>query len=204
MGMMYVHIKRKELFTLKKLIAMLMACLMLVGMTATLSVSAAGPKDDMIAACYEYMPEPLIKEYMPAIQNILAQIEVNQDQADQVIECIKESRTFFDKEGYHGVSLSEYSHDAQRFAIDMVNRICEILFLTAKYSHSTDPFHHNDVVCEIYNANGQLIANLDGDFIKKTNAPESDVNYGAIALAAVVMIGAAGAVVAGKKFAAQR
>lgn len=187
---------------MKKLIAMLMACLMLVGMTATVSVSAASPKEDMIDACEEYMPEPLLKEYLPLIQNILAQIEVSQDQADQVIECIKESREFFKE--YKGVTLHYYTQEERKFAVDMVSRICDILFLTAKYSHSTDKDHHNDVVCEIYDSNGRLIGILDGDVVKKTNAPESDVNYGYIVVAAVVMVGAAGAIVASKKFAAQR
>ena len=202
MGMMYVHIKRKELFTLKKLIAMLMACLMLVGMTATVSVSAATPKESMIDACEEYMPEPLLKEYLPLIENILAQIEVSQDQADQVIQCIKESREFFKE--YKGVTLHYYTAEERKFAVDMVARICEILFLTAKYSYSTDADHHNDMVCEIYNADGQLLGILDGDVVKKTNAPESDVNYTYVVLCVVAMIGAVGAAVAGKKFAAQR
>lgn len=189
---------------MKKLIAMLLACVMLVGMTATVSVSAAGPKDDMIAACYEYMPEPLIKEYLPLIQNILAQIEVNQDQADQVIECIKESREFFKE--YKGVTLHYYTQEERKFAVDMVARICDILFLTTKYTSSTDKDHHQDVVCEIYTQDGTMIGVLDGDVVKKTNVPEeeSGVNYGVIVLAAVVMVGAAGAAVASKKFAAQR
>lgn len=202
LGIIYLYIKCEELFILKKIIAMLMACLMLVGMTATVSVSAATPKESMIDACEEYMPEPLLKEYLPLIENILAQIEADQDQADQVIECIKESREFFKE--FKGVSLHTYTLEERKFAVDMVARICEILGLTAKYTYSTDADHHNDMVCEIYDGSGRLIGVLDGDVVKKTNAPESDVNYGAVVLAAVVMIGAAGAIVAGKKFAAQR
>ena len=189
---------------MKKLLSLLLACLMLAGVmaTAVVPVSAAGPKEDMIDACREYMPEPLLKEYLPLIENVLSQITVSQDQAVQVIECIKESRAFFKE--YKGITLHYYTQEERQFAVDMVARICEILFLTVKYNHSTDSDHHDDMVCEIYNANGQLIAVLDGDAVKKTNVPESDVNYTYVVLAAMLTVGAAGAVVASKKFAAER
>lgn len=189
---------------MKKLLSVLLACLMLAGVmaSAVVSVSAATPKESMIDACEEYMPEPLLKEYLPLIENILRQISVTQDQADQVIDCIKESREFFKE--YKGVTLHLYTPEERLFAVDMVARVCEILGLTAKYSYSTDADHHNDLVCEIYNADGQLLGILDGDAVKKTNAPESDVNYTYVVLAAVLLVGAAGAVVAGKKLTAER
>ena len=192
---------------MKKLIAVLVLCLMVAGMmaTAVAPVSAATPKERMLDACEEYMPEPLLKEYRPLIENILRQITVSDSQADQVIACIKESREFFKE--YKGISLHTYTAEEREFAVNMVSRICEILGLTAKYGYSTDSDHVHDMICEIYDANGNLLGILDGDAVKKTNAPETEtpaVNYGYVVLAAVLALGAAAAVVTGKKLAVER
>ena len=126
-------------------------------------------------------------------------------QADQVIDCIEESRDFFKE--YKGNSLSEYDHHEREFAIEMVDRICEILGLNAVYTHSDDPEHHDDVVLEIYNDAGQKIAEMDPDAVKKTNVPETaaaPVNYTYVVLAAVLLLGAVAAALVSKKFAAER
>ena len=192
---------------MKKLITILVMCLLVTGLVATAvaPVSAATPKERMLDACEEHMPEPLLKEYRPLIENILRQITVSETQADQVIECIKESREFFKE--YKGISLHTYTAEEREFAINMVSRICEILGLTAKYGYSTDSDHKDDMICEIYDANGNLLGILDGDAVKKTNAPETEtaaVNYGYVVLAAVLALGAAAAAVTGKKLSAQR
>jgi hypothetical protein len=81
---------------------------------------------------------------------------------------------------------------------------CEVLNLTFTYELVQTPTHENDIVCEIYNAAGQKLADVDFDAVKKTNVPESEVNYGYVALAAALMLGAVVAVFVGKKFAADR
>lgn len=186
---------------MKKFIAVLALCLLMVGMVA-MPVSAATPKETILNAAEENLPEAVMKEYRPLFENILSQITVTEEQAEQVVDCIEESRAFF--KNYKGLSLSEYTPEEREFALDMVARICEILGLTAKYSPSSDPKHEHDIVCEIYNAAGQKLADIDPDAVKKTNVPESNVNYTYVVLAAVLMAGTAAAVVLGKKFAAER
>lgn len=199
---------------MKKLIAILVLCMMITGIVASAAVpvSAATPKERLIECSKENLPEPLLKAYLPAIENILAQISVSEEQADQVSACIVESREYFESTGgFKGISLSEYTKEQQSFAVAMVARICDILFLRWELTLSTDPKHTNDLVFIVYNASGQKLGELDGDAVKKTNVPDAEVsasatpvNYGYVALAAVLVIGAAGAVVVGKKLTADR
>lgn len=186
---------------MKKTIAILALCLMMIGMVA-MPVSAATPKETILNAAETNLPSAVMKEYRPLFENILSQITVTEEQAEQVVDCIEESRAFF--KSYKGLSLSEYTVEEREFALDMVVRICEILGLTAKYTPSASPKHDGDMVCEIYNAAGQKLADIDPDAVKKTNVPESNVNYTYVVLAAVLTIGTAAAVVLGKKFVTER
>ena len=189
---------------MKKFVAVLALCLIMVGMVAMPVSAEPMHKEAMIEAAREHMPDALFKEYLPLIENVLSQISVEKEQADQVIDCIEESRDFFKE--YKGNSLSEYDHHEREFAIEMVDRICEILGLNAVYTHSDDPEHHNDVVLEIYNDAGQKVAEMDPDAVKKTNVPETaaaPVNYTYVVLAAVLLLGAVAAALVSKKFAAE-
>lgn len=207
-----IDTKYEELFALKKFIAVLMICLLMAGMAATMatSVSAASPKERLIDVCKEQLPEPMLKRYLPSIENTLAQVSVSEEQADQVTACIIESREYFDSTGgYKGVSLSEYTVEQQRYAVAMVARICNILNLRYEIVPSSDPKHTQDVVFIFYNAAGQKLGEFDGDAVKKTDTPydeptTSPVNYGYVALAALLVVGAAAAVVVSKKLTADR
>lgn len=190
---------------MKKFVAVLAICLMMVGMISLPVAAEAIHKEEMIEAAREHMPAELFNEYLPLIENVLSQVSVNEDQADQVIACIEEARDFF--KNYKGISLSEYLPAEREFALEIVDRICEILGLNAVYTHSEDPEHYNDVVLELYNDAGQKIADVDPDAVKKTNIPETTatpVNYTYVVLAVVLLLGSVAAVMVSKKFAAER
>ena len=196
----------KELFTLKKLLSVLLVCVLAVGltMTAVMPVSAATPKEQLVDCAKENLPAEMIERYLPAIENTLRVISVSQEQADQVADCIVETREYFESTGgFKGVSLHSYTLAQQQYAIEMVQRMCDILNLSPRFSFSTNAQHENDTVVSIYDANGKCVAVLDGDAVKQTNTPY-DVNFGYVAAAAALLLGAVVVAVMGKKFAAQR
>ena len=199
---------------MKKLIAVLVLCMMITGIVASAAVpvSAATPKERIVTSAEENLPKDIVSYYLPTIENILSQVTVSEEQADQVIDCILESRKYFEATGgFKGPSLHDYTDEQVRYALQMVYHVCDILNLRYEYVPSTNPKHTNDMIFIVYNASGQKLGEFDGDAVKKTNVPDGEVsasatpvNYGYVALAAVLVIGAAGAVVVGKKLTADR
>lgn len=169
---------------------------------AAMPVAAATPKEEIIETIKEKMPITYSANYVPMAENVLKQIDVNAEQAAKVIECIEACEKVITQD--KGGSLDKYTGDEINFVLEQFTEACDALNLTLKYTISQTPQHENDWVCEIYNAAGQKLADIDLDAVKKTNVPESPVNYAYVAVAVVCMLGAAAAVVFGKKLVADR
>lgn len=189
---------------MKKIISVLMLCVLVVGMVAmsTVSVCAASPKQDIIDFIKKDLPKEYADSFLPLAENLLKQITVDAEQAEKVIACMEECKAVLNEE--KGPSLHAYNKEEITFVLEQFAEACEVLNLTFTYELVQTPVHENDIVCEIYNAAGQKLADVDFDAVKKTNVPESEVNYGYVALAAALMLGAVVAVFVGKKFAADR
>ena len=187
---------------MKKIIAMLVLCVLLMSMVASVAVSAAPPtpKERIVMAMRENMPAQLATKWIPTAENVLRQIPVSEEQADGVIACILRCRAFI--KNYKGESIHHYTKEEMNYALEQFYLACEILRLRYTVSFSKDPDHVNDVVYTLYTETGKKLADLDGDTVRKTNVPESNVNYVYVVLAATLLLGAVAAVYAGKKFAA--
>ena len=183
---------------MKKVISLLMVCLMTVVMTAVavVPVSAASPKEDMIAAFKKAVPADYVTMYLPMVENVLQQITVTREQADGVIECIDACAGTITTDKGHTLHL--YTVEERRFMLEQFEKACRILNLNFKIIPSSDSDHIGDVVYIIYDANGNRLGDFDGDIVRKTNTP-SEVDGGLAVLAAVLLLGAGVAAVYGKK-----
>ena len=76
---------------MKKVISLFAACLLLVGMMAVagFSASAATPKEDIVAAVKDAMPDKYEEQYLPMLENVLNQIDVTAEQAEEVIGSVE-------------------------------------------------------------------------------------------------------------------
>lgn len=183
---------------------MLALCLLVVGVVTmtVMPVSAATPKQEILNYVEENLPDKYVKSYLPLAENVLKQVTVDAEQAEQVIACIEECKAVITTD--KGGSLSDYSAKEIKFVMAQFATACDALNLTLTYELVETPKHKNDIVCEIYNAAGQKLADIDLDAVKKTNVPESEVNYTYVVMAAVLLLGTAAAAVFGKKLVADR
>ena len=188
---------------MKKWISLLLVCLLLVGTVATMivPVSAATPKESLIAAFKDAVPKAYVEMYLPMVENVLRQITVTQEQADGVMECINACKNTIKTDKGHTLHL--YTVEERYFMLDQFKIACEILNLTYKISMSTDPDHVTDVVYTVYDAAGNPLADFDGDIVRKTNTAY-EVDGSLALLAAVLLTGAVAAVAYGKKYVASR
>ena len=184
---------------MKKVLSIISACLILVGIMAMAiaPVSAATPKEDIIAAAKEQIPAKYHEEYLPMLENVLQQVEVNAEQAAAVIENMKAAKAAIPED--KGASLSEYTAEQQKIVVAEVKDACTTLGLTCEVTPAENPTHEGDVDFYIYK-DAQKIADIDLD-VKKTN---TSVDYTMIVVASLLVVVAAGAAVYGKKLVASR
>ncbi len=184
---------------MKKVLSIVSACLVLacVMVMAVAPVSAATPKEDIVAAAKAAVPEAYHAEYLPALENILAQVDVDATQAQAAIAHIEAAKASVS--GDKGPSLSEYTKQEQEAVVAETRAACAVLGLDCEFVPSQSPDHEGDVVLVI-TQNGQTIGNVDHD-IKKTNTA---VDVTVIIAGAAFAIVAAVAAVAGKKLVASR
>lgn len=187
---------------MKKVISLFVACLLLVGMMAVagFSASAATPKEEIVATAKELIPSKYEAQYLPALENVLSQIDVTADQAEAVIGYMKAAKAAIKED--KGSTLSNYTGEEVNAVLENFGKACEELHLTYELVDSENPQHKGDVTCIVYLENGTKIATIDGDAVKKTDAPETNVML-MIALG-VVALAAAGSAVYGKKLLASR
>ena len=182
---------------MKKALSIISACLVLVCVMvmAIAPVSAATPKEEIMAKAKELIPAAYQAEYLPMLENVLQQIEVNADQAVAVIKNMEDAAAAV--EGDKGDSGSDYTGAEQKAVFAEIKDACTTLGLTCEMTPAENPTHEGDVDFYIY-ANGEKIADIDLD-VKKTNTA---VDYTLIVVAAALIVVAAGAAVYGKKLSA--
>lgn len=175
-------------------------CLLVV--MCVVPVSAATPKEDILAAVKENLPASYSNRYLPMAENVLQQIDVTADQATKVIACINAMKAGINTD--KGPSLDKYTEAEIGVVVEQFAAACEALNLTFEFKDSATPQHKSDIVCVLYDASGKKLADIDGDAVKKTDVAPTTVNYGYVALAALLALGAVAAAVYGKKAVADR
>ncbi len=188
---------------MKKVLSIVSACLVLVGIMAMMvaPVSAATPKEEIIAKAKELIPAAYQAEYLPMIENVLQQVEVDADQAAAVIENMETAKAAVKED--KGASLSEYTNTEQKAVITEMRDACDTLGLVLKVEAVPEDkaTHEGDTTVVITKKeDGKVITNVDLD-VKKT---DSAVDYTMIVVAAGVAIVAIVSAAYGKKLAASR
>ena len=90
---------------MKKLISVVMLMAVLMGVFAVCAFADA--KADIVAKAEEVCPDGYESEYIPALKNILAQIEVTDEQAAVVIAAIDSSKAIVNSG--KGTKLADYT-----------------------------------------------------------------------------------------------
>lgn len=184
---------------MKKVLSIVSACLVLVGVVAMMvaPVSAATPKEDIIAKAKELIPAAYQAEYLPMLENVLQQVEVDAEQAKAVIANMEAAKAAVKED--KGDSMSDYTNAEQKAVLAEVKVACTTLGLTCEITPAENPDHEGDVDFYVYK-DEQKIADVDLD-VKKTN---TSVDTTMIVMASLLVVVAAGAAVYGKKLVASR
>lgn len=184
---------------MKKVLTLLTACIVVVAMLvlAVVPACAQTPKQKIISAVKENIPEHYVKIDLPIVENILSQVSVSEEQATEVIKAVMACKDAFPKD--EGYSVHFYETEQIVVIEEQFDIVCRILGLTYEIVPSTTPDHEGDVVYLIYNGS-KLIADVDFD-VRRTDKAGSDVDYALIVMAVAALAGTVGAIVCAKKVA---
>jgi hypothetical protein len=122
-------------------------------LTSAFSINIfAAAKQDIVDAARSKIPAGYGSLYMIQLENVLMQVELTPEQCDRIIETINE--------------LSQVADDNGEIPVKYIYEFCKTANLSYKYI--------GDSVLEIYDLNGNLLGELNGDqeipTVKKTNS----------------------------------
>jgi hypothetical protein len=186
-----IHLILKRGGSMKKYLLVIIFILILSSLFSV-SVSAA-TKQDVIEAAEAAVPEDYSFLYLIQFENILNQLDVSDKNCDRIIEIINELKQSLKDSGH---TLHLYTEENLNVILKYFDEVCNICGLTYEYKPAVKDtiWHAGDVVCLIYNSEGILLGEFDGDqaqFVNKTDTAVTPVISFVLPVSAVVILAAA-------------
>lgn len=184
---------------MKRVLSLICVVAILLGAMAL--TAFASPKDDILSAVKESVPADILERYQTQGVNMLNQIDVTQEQAEQVIAYIKQAGPLL-KAGT--VSGHQYTPAERQTLVGLFDSICATLHLTYNITTKATGLHQNDIIIHVY-YNGKIVGDLDGDFVKQTGGTATDTTENlAVIVSVLALLTVASAVIAAKRISAHR
>ncbi len=192
---------------MKKRIAVFFA--MLVVLAASLSsvlTASAYTQEDLLE---EFKTIPASHWVLDGIENLSKTMELTEEQCNQLWPILQEVKKLVPEDNgptvYQGTNHNNggraYSAEVVAKVLDYIREACKITGCTFVKSLVSEPTHGIDIVFKLYNKEGKLIFEYDGDLVKQTGGEVETEDGGAWLLIGGVsmLVLAAGAALAGRK-----
>ena len=185
---------------------LIVALTFVVLLTTTVVPSFAITKADILAECEK---SPVYKYVKAAVENAAKSVEITDEQAEQIYPLVKEAvqllntdngPTHFDAED--GKMYDDATTDR---IMEIIDEICKILGFTWEWVNSSTikgyQSHINDNTFTVYDQNGNIIFQYDGDTAADTSAAAtvSTSAWAAISAGAAMTLAAAVALIIARK-----
>lgn len=175
---------------MKRIIAIVLTLAAVLSM-AVIGVSAV-TKADLLT---EAAKSPVYKHVRVAIENAARTIEITDEQAEKILPIIKKVCAITDK----GSSAHTYTEAERQSVMGCVDEICNILGFTYKFETSKDSKHIGDSVFFVYNKDGKLVFQYDGDVVADTDAATTMNTTAVLAASAFLAVLGVAAVAVSKR-----
>ena len=174
---------------MKKTVCLIVAFMLIF--SSLMSVSAA-TRDDVMDVVKECMPDDYEDLYLDTTKNIFANVETTEAQNDKLIEIIKRFSSTLDLTKGH--SVHNYHGAEVDYIYSIVDELCALLNVSYKIvPKDSGLLHEGDIKAIIYGQHGEVIGELDGDIVKRTDEPVKTRDYtglytsGALMLVAIAL-----------------
>lgn len=171
----------------KKFFAFALALVLMMAMFV--SPASAATKQDLVEAIRN---DEILSNYEHVVNSIINQMDnfnFTSEQCDYLLEKFNEAKAIMAVEGDKGQSAHEYSEETVIAITDLVAEVVTELGYTYAYLPvEGNPLHPGDQVFQVYDANGHIVFEYDGDLVKHTDEVAVASNNGNIG--AIIAIGA--------------
>lgn len=189
---------------MKRVIAMILTAVVLLSTLALPSFAVT--KADILAECEK---SPVYKYVKAAVENAAKKVEITDEQAALIFPLVQRAVQILDTDNgpthYSAEGGVMYPDAVTDEVMDIIDQICKILGFTWKWINAAtikgEQYHKNDNVFVIYDQNGNIIFQYDGDYITDTSAATTvpTAAWVAISSAAALTVAAAAAFIVARK-----
>ena len=171
----------------KKFFAFALALVLMMAMFV--SPASAATKQDLVEAIRN---DEILSNYEHVVNSIVNQMDnfnFTSEQCDYLLEKFNEAKAIMAVEGDKGQSAHEYSEETVIAITDLVAEVVTELGYTYAYLPvEGNPLHPGDQIFQVYDDNGYVVFEYDGDLVKHTDEVAVASNNGNIG--AFIAIGA--------------
>lgn len=151
----------------KKIFAVALALVLMMAMFVS-PVSAA-TKADLISAIQN---DEILSNYPHIVNMIVNQMDnfdFTSDECNYLLEKFNEAKAIMAAEGDKGQSAHEYTDETIEAITAITEEVVTELGYTYAYIPTQNPLHAGDIVFQVYDANGYIVFEYDGDLVKHTD-----------------------------------
>ena len=189
---------------MKRIIAILIASVMMVGMFAI--PSFAVNKADLLA---EAAKSPVYKYVKVAAENAAKSVEITDEQAAKILPIITKAVGIIGADKGKSVVMPKtaerrYSDETVEAIFDCIGQICDIMGWTYKISPVANQQHPGDIIFTVYDSANRQIFAYDGDVVADTSAASANSAVILAAGCAVLLAGVAAVVFSRKRLSVEK
>lgn len=151
----------------KKFFAVVLALVLMMAMFV--SSASAATKADLISAIQN---DDILSNYEHVVNSVVNQMDnfnFTSDECDYLLQKFNEAKAIMAAEGDKGQSAHEYSEETIEAITDLVAEVVTELGYTYTYVPSQNPLHVGDIVFQVFDGNGHIVFEYDGDLVKHTD-----------------------------------
>lgn len=156
---------------MKKIIAVLTSVMLLVGMLAMCVSAATVTKSDLLN---EAAKSPVYKYVKVSLENAARNVEITNEQAEEILPIVQRAVAILNED--HGPTEANdashvfYTQEQADGVIECIDEVCAILGYTWKMTPKANPVHPGDGIFQVFDQNGKLVYEYDGDAVADTSA----------------------------------
>lgn len=151
----------------KKIFAVVLALVLIMAMFV--SPASAATKADLISAIQN---DDILSNYPHIVNMVVNQMDnfnFTSDECDYLLQKFNEAKAIMAVEGDKGQSAHEYSDETIQAITSITEEVVTELGYTYTYIPSQNPLHAGDIVFQVFDENGHIVFEYDGDLVKHTD-----------------------------------
>lgn len=153
--------KMKKIFSVALALVLMMAMFVSSASAATKADLINAIKDDPILGHYDHV--------VNAVVNQMDNFDFTAEECDYLLDKFEEAKAIMASEGDKGETAHLYSDEAMEAMAKLVAEVVDELGYTHTYVPSQNPLHAGDIVLRVFDENGVVVFEYDGDYVKHTS-----------------------------------